>query len=89
VQGLGIQRLGELDLGPRFAVLVQKLVEPAAVPDALLAGQVLDDSIERDVSRLPRSFPSRFSLRCLVGPFSTEIRDGGEIQRLHGASEAF
>src|SRR6516165_5562804 len=48
-QGLGTQRLGELDLGPRFAVLVQKLVEPAAVPEALLAGRVLDDSIERDV----------------------------------------
>jgi hypothetical protein len=48
-QGLGAQRLVELDLGPLLAVFVPNLVEPAAVPEALLAGGVLDDSVERDV----------------------------------------
>src|SRR5437588_282100 len=48
-QGLGAQRLVELDLGPRFAVLVPNLAEPAAVPEALVTGRVLADSVERDV----------------------------------------
>src|SRR5437660_8939054 len=48
-QGLGAQRLVELDLGPLFAVLVPDLAEPAAVPEAPLTGRVLDDSVERDV----------------------------------------
>src|SRR5437588_4853209 len=48
-QGLGTQRLVELDLGPLFAVLVPNLAEPAAVPEALVTGRVLDDSVERDV----------------------------------------
>src|SRR6202011_4283314 len=46
---LGPERLVEPDLGPRFAVFVLNPVEPAAVPEALLTGRVLDDSVERDV----------------------------------------
>src|SRR5712691_12976191 len=48
-QGLGAQRLVQRDLSPRFAVLVPNLDEPTAVPEALLTGRVLDDSVERDV----------------------------------------
>src|SRR5580693_4731225 len=50
--GLGAQRLVEQDLGRLFAALGPKLADttdPAAVPEALLAGRVLDDSVERDV----------------------------------------
>src|SRR6266566_7623139 len=48
-QGLGAQRLVELELGPRFEVLVPELAEPAAQPEALLTVRVLDHSVERDV----------------------------------------
>src|SRR5262249_11552698 len=48
-QSLGAQRFTELGLGPLLAVLVPDLKEPAAVPEALLTGRVLDDSIEREV----------------------------------------
>src|SRR5215218_1469372 len=44
--GLGAHRLLELDLGPLCAVAARELLEPAAVPEALV---VLDDSVERDV----------------------------------------
>jgi hypothetical protein len=45
-QRLGGQRLFELDLGPRLAVLDRDLVEPAAELEALLTGRVLDDAVE-------------------------------------------
>src|SRR5262245_28561145 len=48
-EGLSAERLGEPELGPRFAILRPELVEPAAVPEAVLAGRVLDHSVERDV----------------------------------------
>src|SRR5579859_8116467 len=48
-QGLGAQRLVELDLGPLLEVLGPKLTEPAALPEAFFTGRVLDDSIERYV----------------------------------------
>ena len=48
-QGLGAQRLVELDLGPLFEVLAPDLAEPAAQPEALLTVGVLDHSVERDV----------------------------------------
>src|SRR5262249_6249948 len=48
-QRLGAQRLVVSDLGPRFAVSVPNLAEPAAAPEALLTSRVLDDSVERDV----------------------------------------
>src|SRR5205823_2019646 len=41
--------LGELDLSPRLPVLANELQEPAAVPEPLLAAEVLDDAVERDV----------------------------------------
>jgi len=46
-QGLGAQRLGVLGLAPLFAVLIPNLEEPAAVPEALLTGRVLRDSVQR------------------------------------------
>src|SRR5258708_5865966 len=48
-EGLGAERLGVLDLAPLFAVLSPNLEEPAAVPEALLTGRVLRDSVLRDV----------------------------------------
>ena len=39
----------ERDLGPRLEVLAPKLLEPAAVLEALLAVGVLNHSVERDV----------------------------------------
>src|SRR5258706_11919910 len=47
--GLGAQRLVEQALGGLFASSVADATEPAAVPEALLTGRVLDDSVERDV----------------------------------------
>src|SRR5580700_4866859 len=48
--GLGAQRLVEQDLGGLFAALeLADLADPAAEPEALLTGRVLDDSVERDV----------------------------------------
>src|ERR1700733_13392785 len=38
-QGPGAQRPAELGLGPRFAVFVPNLAEPAAVPEAFLTGR--------------------------------------------------
>src|ERR1700730_3318912 len=46
-QGLGAQRLVQLDLGPLLEVLGSKLAEPAPLPEAFFTGRVLDDSIER------------------------------------------
>ena len=46
-QGLGAQRLVEQDLGGLFAG--EGPVGPAAEPEALVTGQVLDDPVERDV----------------------------------------
>ena len=48
-QGPGAQRLVELDLDPRLAVPVPDVAEPAAEPETLLTGRVLDNSVERDV----------------------------------------
>jgi hypothetical protein len=45
-EGLGAQRLVERDLGKPFAVLVPNLGEPTAVPEALLTGRVLVDSVD-------------------------------------------
>jgi hypothetical protein len=44
---LGAQRLVEGGLVEIFAVL--DLADPAAEPEALVTGRVLDDSVERDV----------------------------------------
>src|SRR5437870_13767123 len=46
-QGLGAQRLIERELVDLWAVLDQAV--PAAEPETLVAGRVLDDSVERDV----------------------------------------
>lgn len=45
-QGLGAPRLVEQDLADLFAAL--DLADPAADPETLIAGRVLDDSVERD-----------------------------------------
>src|SRR5450755_1917587 len=46
-QGLSAQRLVERELAELRAVLDQ--ADPAAGPEAFVAGRVLDDSVERDV----------------------------------------
>src|SRR5919201_432168 len=46
-QGLGAQRLVEREPVELWAVLDQ--ADPAAAPEALVTGRVLDDSVERDV----------------------------------------
>jgi hypothetical protein len=48
-QGLGSQGLFELELGPLLAVLVPDPGKPATALEALLAGRVLHDSVQRDV----------------------------------------
>src|SRR3954452_6107930 len=48
-QGLGAERLLAFDLRPRCEVVLPDLAEPATVPETLLAGRVLDDSVQRDV----------------------------------------
>jgi hypothetical protein len=48
-QGVGAQCLVELELRPRFAILVPHLEDPTAAPEALLTGRVLHDSVERDI----------------------------------------
>src|SRR4029453_509815 len=45
----GAHRLVEHDLGPLLAVFVATRGDPAAVPESLLPGRVLDDTVERDV----------------------------------------
>jgi len=47
--GLGAQRLVECDPGRLVAAPVADTTDPAAVPEALVAGRVLDDSVERGV----------------------------------------
>src|SRR5436190_21636400 len=47
--GLGAQRLVEQDPGRLFATPLADTTDPAAAPEALRTGRVLDDSIERDV----------------------------------------
>src|SRR5205823_10359894 len=46
---LGAQRLVEQDLGRLFATPLTDTTDPAAAPEALRAGRVLDGSVERDV----------------------------------------
>src|SRR2546427_6857467 len=46
---LGAQRLVEQDLGRFFATPLTDTTDPAAAPEALRAGRVLNDSVERDV----------------------------------------
>jgi hypothetical protein len=48
-QGVGLQRLLGLNLGPGFEVLSPELAEPPAEPESLLAIWILDHPIERDV----------------------------------------
>src|SRR5579859_7287088 len=48
-QGLGAQRLVELNFGPFLEALGTKLAEPAALPESFFTGRVLDDSIKRYV----------------------------------------
>jgi hypothetical protein len=47
--GLGAQRLVEQDLGRLFATPLTDATDPAAAPEALRTGRVLDDSVEREV----------------------------------------
>src|SRR6266567_7523228 len=48
-QSLGVEHLVERGLVKPLAVVAPDLGEPAAVPEALFTGRVLDDSVERDV----------------------------------------
>src|SRR6266550_332792 len=48
-KGLGAQRLVERHLGRLVATLAADTTNPAAEPETLDAGRVLDDSVERDV----------------------------------------
>jgi hypothetical protein len=48
-QGLGIKMLVEQDLRRPFAVPVADATDPAAKPEALDTGRVLDHSVHRDV----------------------------------------
>ena len=66
-QGLGVQRLVERELVEFWAILDQ--ADPAAEPEALVTGWVLDDSVERDVLAdhdLPFGFSFRW--RCPLPP---------------------
>src|SRR5262249_21682613 len=47
--GLGAQRLVEQDPGCLFTTPFTDTTDPAAAPEALRTGRVLDDSVERDV----------------------------------------
>src|SRR5207247_5062918 len=47
--GLGAPRLVEQDFGRLFATPPTDTTDPAAAPEALRTGRVLDDSVERDV----------------------------------------
>src|SRR5438876_10122278 len=47
--GLGTQRLVEQELGRLFATPLTDTTDPAAAPEALSTGRVLDDPVERDV----------------------------------------
>src|SRR2546421_350599 len=47
--GLGTQRLVERDLGCFFTAPVADTPDPTAVPEALVTGRVLDDTIQRYV----------------------------------------
>src|SRR5260370_32058183 len=57
-KGLGAQRLVECHSGRLFATLAANAIKPAAEPETLDAGRVLDDSVERDV--LADDDPSHF-----------------------------
>src|SRR5206468_6969965 len=46
---LGAERLLEQDLGRPFATRFADATDPAAAPEALRTGRVLDDPVERDV----------------------------------------
>src|SRR5262245_26796879 len=61
-QGLGAQRLVERGLVEIFAVL--DLADPAADPETLVTGRVLDHPVERDV--LAHDDPSHFGSPLLV-----------------------
>src|ERR1043166_5399269 len=47
--GLGAQRLIERDFGCFFAARAADPPDPAPVPEALVTGRILDDTIERHV----------------------------------------
>src|SRR5262249_28439681 len=47
--GLGLERLVERDLGCFFTSSITDATDPTAVPEALVAGRVLDDTVERHV----------------------------------------
>src|SRR5438876_106635 len=47
--GLGAQRLVEQNLGRLFATPLTDTTDPAAAPEPLRTGRVLDDSVEREV----------------------------------------
>src|SRR5207253_11405716 len=47
--GLGTERLVEQDLGRLFTTRLTDTTDPAAAPEALRTGRVLDDPVERDV----------------------------------------
>ena len=47
--GLGAQRLLQRDPGRLVAAPVANTADPAAVPEALVTGRVLDDAVEGDV----------------------------------------
>src|SRR5439155_17776635 len=65
--GLGAQRLVEQDPGRLFATPLTHTTDPAAAPEALRTGRVLDDSVERhvladdDLSHSRFSFPACFT----------------------------
>src|SRR4029077_19931636 len=67
------------DLGPRLVVLGPDVVEPAPVPEALLAGRVLDDPVERhdladhDLAHLGSPFIGRVRAASDEAPGATRI----------------
>src|SRR5438067_2508368 len=80
-QGLGLQMLVEQDLRRPFAVAVADATDPAAKPEALDTGWVLDHSVHRDVladddpSHLARPL-DRCRLRLMQTP---RIRETGRL----------
>src|SRR6266487_51061 len=79
--GLGAQRLVEQDLGRLFTTPLTDTTDPAAAPEALRTGRVLDDCVERDVladddlSHSGSPFPNIVSHHCR-GPRTARAASG-------------